>query len=214
MPGVRFCVAGLCHGGAIPLDDVFRLKHVKPRAFARAWPGDKLTISWPVVHYGLFLNKEKEKMSKAIKATKKSVPSNAGTRKNKHVYFFGAKQSEGDVSMRALLGGKGANLADMAGLGLPVPPGFTITTEACAKYYQIGEKALHALIRDEVRVALEKLEKTTGKTFGAVPNPLLVSVRSGAAASMPGMRDTVLNLGLNPETVEAMIARTRNHRFV
>lgn len=153
-------------------------------------------------------------MSKAIKATKKSVPSNAGTRKNKHVYFFGAKQSEGDVSMRALLGGKGANLADMAGLGLPVPPGFTITTEACAKYYQIGEKALHALIRDEVRVALEKLEKTTGKTFGAGPNPLLVSVRSGAAASMPGMMDTVLNLGLNPETVEAMIARTGNPRFV
>ncbi|HRR34700.1 MAG TPA: pyruvate, phosphate dikinase, partial [Kiritimatiellia bacterium] len=116
--------------------------------------------------------------------------------------------------MKALLGGKGANLADMAGLGLPVPPGFTITTEACAKYYEIGEKALHALIRAEVLDALKRLEKATGKMFGKGPNPLLVSVRSGAAASMPGMMDTVLNLGLNPDTVEAMIARTGNPRFV
>jgi pyruvate,orthophosphate dikinase len=116
--------------------------------------------------------------------------------------------------MKALLGGKGANLADMSGLGLPVPPGFTITTEACAKYYEIGEKALHALLRDGVTEALRKLEKATGKTFGHGSNPLLVSVRSGAAASMPGMMDTVLNLGLNPETVEAMIARTGNPRFV
>jgi pyruvate,orthophosphate dikinase len=135
-------------------------------------------------------------------------------KKTKHVYFFGANQSEGNASMRVLLGGKGANLADMAGLGLPVPPGFTITTEACAKYYQIGEHALHALIRDEVQDALKRLEKMTGKTFGKGPNPLLVSVRSGAAASMPGMMDTVLNLGLNPDTVEAMIARTNNPRFV
>jgi len=116
--------------------------------------------------------------------------------------------------MKTLLGGKGANLADMSGLGLPVPPGFTITTEACAKYYEVGEKALHALLRDQVTEALRKLEKATGKTFGHGPNPLLVSVRSGAAASMPGMMDTVLNLGLNPKTVEAMIERTGNPRFV
>ncbi|HPC49938.1 MAG TPA: pyruvate, phosphate dikinase, partial [Kiritimatiellia bacterium] len=132
----------------------------------------------------------------------------------KFVYSFGSGRSEGSVSMKTLLGGKGANLADMSGLGLPVPPGFTITTEACAKYYEVGEKALHALLRDQVTEALRKLEKATGKTFGHGPNPLLVSVRSGAAASMPGMMDTVLNLGLNPKTVEAMIERTGNPRFV
>ena len=150
------------------------------------------------------------------KSVKKAAPAKAAAkaRQAKYVYFFGAKQSEGDVSMKALLGGKGANLADMAGLGLPVPPGFTITTEACAKYYEIGEKALHALIRAEVLDALKRLERATGKTFGKGPNPLLVSVRSGAAASMPGMMDTVLNLGLNPDTVEAMITRTGNPRFV
>ncbi|MCL1922087.1 MAG: pyruvate, phosphate dikinase [Kiritimatiellaeota bacterium] len=132
----------------------------------------------------------------------------------KHVYFFGANQSEGDGSMKELLGGKGANLADMASIGLPVPPGFTITTEACAKYYELGQKGLHDMIAKEVEAALAKLEKATGKTFGAGENPLLVSVRSGAAVSMPGMMDTVLNLGLNPETVAAMIKRTGNPRFV
>jgi pyruvate,orthophosphate dikinase len=132
----------------------------------------------------------------------------------KHVYFFGGGTAEGDGSMRELLGGKGANLADMAGIGLPVPPGFTITTEACAKFYEIGEEALHELIRDEVAAALRRLEEVTGKTFGKGPHPLLCSVRSGAAASMPGMMDTVLNLGLNAETIEAMIALTGNPRFV
>jgi pyruvate,orthophosphate dikinase len=149
-----------------------------------------------------------------VTAEKTPVAKAAKIKSEKYVYFFGANQSEGNASMRALLGGKGANLADMAGLGLPVPPGFTLTTEACAKYYEIGEKALHGLIRGEIREALKRLEKTTGKTFGSGANPLLVSVRSGAAASMPGMMDTVLNLGLNPGTVEAMIARTGNPRFV
>ncbi len=141
-----------------------------------------------------------------VKAVKAESP--------KYVYSFGGADSEGSVKMKALLGGKGANLADMAGLGLPVPPGFTITTEACARYYEIGEKKLHALLQDQIESALEKLEKATGKSFGKGPNPLLVSVRSGAAASMPGMMDTVLNLGLNMETVDAMIARTGNPRFV
>lgn len=133
----------------------------------------------------------------------------------KYVYFFGGESApEGNAKMRSLLGGKGANLAEMASLGLPVPPGFTITTEACASYYEIGGPKLHALIAPQMDAALAKLEKTTGKTFGKGPNPLLVSVRSGAAASMPGMMDTVLNLGLNPDTVEAMITRTQNPRFV
>ncbi|NLF87023.1 MAG: pyruvate, phosphate dikinase, partial [Lentisphaerae bacterium] len=133
---------------------------------------------------------------------------------SKYIYFFGKGAAEGQGSMRALLGGKGANLADMASIGLPVPPGFTITTEACAKFYEIGEAALHDLLRDELDAAVARLETTTGKTFGHGANPLLVSVRSGAAASMPGMMDTVLNLGLAPETVQAMIARTGNPRFV
>jgi len=132
----------------------------------------------------------------------------------KYVYFFGKGNSEGKSSMKEILGGKGANLADMADLGLPVPPGFTITTEACAEYGKIGKEKLFALIEGEVKAQLQKLEKFTGKTFGKGPNPLLVSVRSGAAASMPGMMDTVLNLGLNNETIEAMIKLTGNERFV
>ena len=132
----------------------------------------------------------------------------------KMVYFFGKGQSEGKGAMKDLLGGKGANLAEMAELGLPVPPGFTITTEACDQYYRIGREKLFAAIHDQVEAALTKLEATTGKTFAKGPNPLLVSVRSGAAASMPGMMDTVLNLGLNLETAKALIKLTGNERFV
>ena len=132
----------------------------------------------------------------------------------KYVYSFGGANSEGNESMRALLGGKGANLAGMAELGLPVPPGFTITTEACAEFGKIGKEALFAKIAPQVEAALSRLEKEVGKTFGKGPNPLLVSVRSGAAASMPGMMDTVLNLGLNDVTVKAMIDLTGNERFV
>lgn len=132
----------------------------------------------------------------------------------KYVYFFGKGQSEGSADMKMILGGKGANLADMAQAGFPVPPGFTISTEACAEFGKIGRDKLFKKIEPQVLVALKNLEKTTGKTFGKGSNPLLVSVRSGAAASMPGMMDTVLNLGLNQETVKAMIKLTGNERFV
>ncbi|MBQ9776819.1 MAG: pyruvate, phosphate dikinase, partial [Lentisphaeria bacterium] len=132
----------------------------------------------------------------------------------KFVYFFGAGASEGTARMRDLLGGKGANLADMASLGLPVPPGFTITTEACAEYGVIGKEKLFQKIAPQINAALARLEEVTGKTFGKGPKPLLVSVRSGAAASMPGMMDTILNLGLNDETCQAMIELTGNERFV
>ena len=134
--------------------------------------------------------------------------------KKKFVYSFGGGSSEGNASMRALLGGKGANLAEMAGLGLPVPPGFTITTEACDLYGRTGADALFELISGEVDSALANLEKVSGKTFGKGPAPLLVSVRSGAASSMPGMMDTILNLGLNEETAEALVKTTGNRRFV
>ncbi len=132
----------------------------------------------------------------------------------KFVYIFGGCRNEGDPSMKALLGGKGANLADMATLGLPVPPGFTLTTAACDLYYRIGKKKLFNLISVQVDDALRQIEKDTGKTFGKGPHPLLLSVRSGAAVSMPGMMDTVLNLGLNPDTVAALTALTGNARFV
>ncbi len=133
-------------------------------------------------------------------------------KKQKFVYFFGGGKAEGKAAMKQLLGGKGANLAEMSSLGLPVPPGFTITTEVCDLFYKLGRKYPADLER-QVSENIAKLEKLTGKTFGHGSNPLLVSVRSGAAASMPGMMDTVLNLGLNDETLQALIALTGNERF-
>ncbi|MDP6522999.1 MAG: pyruvate, phosphate dikinase [Kiritimatiellia bacterium] len=138
----------------------------------------------------------------------------AKTKKAKYVYFFGGGKSEGKAKMKELLGGKGANLAEMADLGLPVPAGFTLTTEACNEYYKLGKKKFFELIREEVEKTLAKLEKETGKTFGKGKNPLLLSVRSGAAVSMPGMMDTVLNLGMNEETAGILIKRSGNERFV
>ncbi len=130
----------------------------------------------------------------------------------KSVYFFSRGETDGDATMKSLLGGKGANLADMAKLGIPVPPGFTITTEVCA-YYQDHAGETPKGLEDEVREHLEKLEKAAGKKFGDAKNPLLVSVRSGAAASMPGMMDTILNLGLNDETARGLAAASGNERF-
>ena len=130
----------------------------------------------------------------------------------KYVYFFGAGQTEGNTNMRELLGGKGANLAEMAGLGLPVPQGFTITTEACTRYYDDGKKVGDDIVA-QVMEYIDKLEKSAGKKFGDTKNPLLVSVRSGARASMPGMMDTILNLGLNEEVVESLAEQTKNPRW-
>jgi pyruvate,orthophosphate dikinase len=130
----------------------------------------------------------------------------------KMVYYFGKLKTEGDGTMRELLGGKGANLADMTSIGLPVPPGFTITTDVCDKYYKVGKKLPGGLM-DQVLKATKTLEKETGKKFGDIKNPLLVSVRSGAAASMPGMMNTILNLGLNDEAVVGLSNATGNERF-
>ena len=126
----------------------------------------------------------------------------------KYVYMF----AEGNANMRELLGGKGANLAEMASLGLPVPYGFTITTEACNAYYDDGKK-INKDIMSQVKVALTKLEKQAGKKLGDAKNPLLVSVRSGARASMPGMMDTILNLGINDQVAETIAKKTKNERF-
>ncbi|MDU6631078.1 MAG: PEP/pyruvate-binding domain-containing protein, partial [Lachnoanaerobaculum sp.] len=127
---------------------------------------------------------------------------------NKWVYLF----TEGNATMRNLLGGKGANLAEMTNLGLPVPQGFTITTEACTQYYEDGEK-INDEIMGQIMENITKMEEITGKKFGDKENPLLVSVRSGARASMPGMMDTILNLGLNEEVVEVLAAKSGNPRW-
>jgi pyruvate,orthophosphate dikinase len=127
------------------------------------------------------------------------------------IYEFGVK-TDGDASMRALLGGKGANLAEMAKIGLPVPPGFTITTEVCSEYYKNNSR-LPDNVWSDAKKALANVENQQGKKFGDVKNPLLFSVRSGARESMPGMMDTILNLGLNDETVIGQAENTNNPRF-
>ncbi len=132
--------------------------------------------------------------------------------KSKMVYFFGERKSEGDGSMKELLGGKGAGLAEMTKIGLPVPAGFTITTEVCDQYYRNGKRYPEGL-RDEVAQHLARLEKVTGKKLGDPSDPLLVSVRSGAPVSMPGMMETILNLGLTDKSVEGLAKKTGNRRF-
>ncbi|WP_374032353.1 pyruvate, phosphate dikinase [Bdellovibrio bacteriovorus] len=137
--------------------------------------------------------------------TKTAIP-------QKFVYFFAAGESEGNAGMKNILGGKGANLAEMTSLGIPVPPGFTISTEICAHFYEAGGK-LPDWVRPAVQESMNKVESKIGKKFGDVNNPLLVSVRSGARASMPGMMDTILNLGLNDQTVEGLAKSSNNPRF-
>ncbi|MCG8415411.1 MAG: pyruvate, phosphate dikinase, partial [Pseudomonadales bacterium] len=133
------------------------------------------------------------------------------TKPRKYVYAFGGK-TDGNATMRELLGGKGANLAEMASIGLPVPPGFTISTEVCTYFYD-HERRYPTSLRREVTTAIKSIESQLGKKFGAGQNPLLVSVRSGARDSMPGMMDTILNLGLNDETVEGLAEVSGNSRF-
>ncbi|MDR3189528.1 MAG: pyruvate, phosphate dikinase [Prevotellaceae bacterium] len=132
----------------------------------------------------------------------------------KHVYFFGNKTAEGNGKMRDLLGGKGANLAEMNLIGMPVPPGFTITTEVCNAFYKMGQESVVLMIQPEVEAAMKQIEAAVaGPLFGDNTNPLLVSVRSGARASMPGMMDTILNLGLNDKAVETLAQKSKNPRF-
>lgn len=142
----------------------------------------------------------------------KSKKSASQGKASKFVYFFGNGKAEGNAKMKDLLGGKGANLAEMTSIGIPVPAGFTITTETCDLFYKNGKKWPLGL-EQQIRENMAKLEKAMGAKFGDRDNPLLVSVRSGAAASMPGMMDTVLNLGLSPEVVQGLIIKTENERF-
>src|SRR6202789_4371283 len=148
----------------------------------------------------------------APKAAAAKTPAQKTPAKGKWVYPFGGGKAAGRASMRNLLGGKGANLAEMANLGLPVPPGFTITTEVCTYFYG-NAKTYPGELEAGVNAALDHVGALTGRGFGDATNPLLVSVRSGARASMPGMMDTVLNLGLNDTTVEALAEMSGDRRF-
>src|SRR5436190_19713410 len=150
-------------------------------------------------------------MAKRLGAKGAKGASGAKSAKGKYVYLFGAK-TDGNGGMKPLLGGKGANLAEMCRIGLPVPPGFTITTEVCT-YYYANKRSYPPALRSQMEAGVASLEQQTGKKFGDLKNPLLVSVRSGARDSMPGMMDTILNLGLNDKTVEALAAKTSNPRF-
>jgi pyruvate,orthophosphate dikinase len=157
------------------------------------------------------------KAESSMKKISRKVDVHAGgpamrNKPGKMVYYFGKTKCEGDPSMKMLLGGKGANLADMVSIGLPVPPGFTITTDTCAAYYRNGQRLPHGLM-NEVHKNISYLEAETGKKFGDNHNPLLVSVRSGAAVSMPGMMDTILNLGLTDLSVVGLANSTKNARF-
>ena len=134
--------------------------------------------------------------------------------KEKRVFLFGNGKAEGNAKMREQLGGKGANLAEMNLLGVPVPPGFTITTDCCNEYYKVGQDKIMELLRPEVIPAVKHIETLMNSKFGDTENPLLVSVRSGARASMPGMMDTILNLGLNDAVAEGLVRKTQNPHFV
>src|SRR2546428_229425 len=149
---------------------------------------------------------------KAERTAPRSQPKAAPRRARRYIYGFGGGRADGSAAMKDLLGGKGANLAEMARLGLPVPPGFTISTEVCTYYYAHG-RTYPAGLRDAAQKALSRVEKLVGRRFGDAENPLLVSVRSGARASMPGMMDTILNLGLNDRTVRGLVAQTGSARF-
>src|SRR5438034_10247046 len=153
-------------------------------------------------------------------AAKRPAPKSRSTHKSqipnpksrKYVYFFANGKADGNRNMKDLLGGKGSGLAEMTNAALPVPPGFTISTEVCNIYYREKRK-IPAAIDREIAEHLKKLEKAAGATLGSATNPLLVSVRSGAKFSMPGMMDTILNLGLNDKAVEGLKRRTQNGRF-
>jgi pyruvate,orthophosphate dikinase len=154
-----------------------------------------------------------KKIKKSAKSAKTAQPATKSAKIPKCVYFFGSGKADGRADMKNLLGGKGANIAEMTNLGIPVPPGFTITTDVCTLYYKNNKKYPPEL-RLQVESALAKVEKIIGKKFGDPVNPLLISVRSGSRSSMPGMMETVLNIGLTTKTIPALIKKTNNERFV
>jgi pyruvate, orthophosphate dikinase len=156
--------------------------------------------------------KKKTVSMKATVKTKKRTAKAESPKRVRYVYYFGNGKADGDGKMKPLLGGKGANLHEMTRIGLPVPSGFTITTEVCAYFYE-NRKGYPSELSDQVEAALAKIEKSVGKKLGDRINPLLLSVRSGARDSMPGMMDTILNLGMNDDVVEIVAEKSGNPRF-
>ena len=153
------------------------------------------------------------KSKPVAKAKSASLSSKSASKGTKYVYTWGAGRADGDGSMKPLLGGKGANLAEMTRIGLPVPPGFTITTEVCT-YYYANKRTYPTSLQAQMEAGMANMEKIMGTKFGATSGmPLLVAVRSGARDSMPGMMDTILNLGLNDQTVQALVKVSKNERF-
>src|SRR2546430_2451247 len=158
------------------------------------------------------LRKRLQRARKPMGFRSRNAAAGKRTRAPRYVYYFGDGHADGRGTMKALLGGKGANLHEMTRIGLPVPPGFTITTEVCSYFYD-HNRAYPPQLEAQVAAAMAKVEGSTGKRFGDKDRPLLVSVRSGARDSMPGMMDTILNLGMNDEVVEIVAKKTRNARF-
>ena len=156
---------------------------------------------------------KKTRPTTAKKSPKKEAKTGPGPKVGKLVFLFGGKKAEGAGNMKDLLGGKGAGLAEMTNIGIPVPPGFTITTDVCTLFYENNMEVPKEL-EAQMKTGLDYVEKLTGMKFGNASNPLLLSVRSGAKFSMPGMMDTVLNLGLNDDTIAGLIKKTENERFV
>src|SRR5438093_229243 len=185
---------------------VAKSKKAAVKSVAKSKPSARPKAAAPAPSARKALNKGPAKPAAVRK------PAAAPVKSGKWVYTFGDGKAEGKAGLRDLLGGKGANLAEMANLGLPVPPGFTIPTSVCT-YFYAHDKSYPAALKTQVEKALDHVGKLTGKAFGDSKNPLLVSVRSGGRASMPGMMDTVLNLGLNDKTVEALAELSGDRRF-
>jgi pyruvate,orthophosphate dikinase len=181
-------------------------KVAAPRKPEKKAPAPKVVVKAKTQTQTNGVSKVGGALSKAVESGKVDVKS------GHRVYFFGGGKAEGNMAMKNLLGGKGANLAEMTNLGVPVPPGFTITTEVCTEFYAVGRKLPKGLDAD-IRASVAKMEKLVGAQFGDAANPLLVSVRSGARASMPGMMDTILNLGLNDTTAAGLAKKSGNERF-
>ncbi|HKQ39363.1 MAG TPA: PEP/pyruvate-binding domain-containing protein, partial [Verrucomicrobiae bacterium] len=158
------------------------------------------------------LRKRLQRARKPVRFRSRKASAAKKTRARRYVYYFGDGHADGKGTQKPLLGGKGANLHEMTRIGLPVPPGFTMTTEVCSYFYD-HDRAYPAQLEAQVAAAMAKVEKSTGKKFGDQERPLLVSVRSGARDSMPGMMDTILNLGMNDEVVEIVAKKTKNKRF-
>jgi len=185
---------------------------VKSAAKSKPSPRPKAVAAAPSARKALKKAAAKPVAKAASKKAAVRKPAVEAVKSGKWVYTFGDGKAEGKAGLRDLLGGKGANLAEMANLGLPVPPGFTIPTSVCT-YFYAHDKSYPAALKAQVEKALDHVGKLTGKAFGDSKNPLLVSVRSGGRASMPGMMDTVLNLGLNDKTVEALAELSGDRRF-